>query len=1009
MLQTLIERKLVVFIICIIILGAGIFSSFTLPIRLIPDLVDPVLRIEAWVDHDVEPEKLEKEVVIPIETIVLNSPYVHKVDASTNTKNVSMSIVYKGTATQQQQEDVKREVEKKLNELPFKLDGKSVHQFTAEDMEMMVITIIPENIEDIAVRNELENVVIPALKQIPNVKEVYDQLKKYDTHYSFEIKPEAIKGVQKTAQLVEEVRRMFSSTILGTLSYHGDQVPVRSEPDIVSVNQFHQLKLSDGSRLADQVDIQVKTEASSIYRYVNGQPYYLLTIKVPKGTSEVKVAKLVRDKLEQLHENKTTSWDYRYIWDSSLFIGQAVQELITNILIGAVLAVIILLIVYRSIRTMLVIGLSIPICIMSTMIAMDWFNYSINLISLIGLGIGTGMIVDACIVVLDNIFSKIQKGMERKEAVIEGTKEVFSPVLSSVLTTISVFVPIAILEGQIGMFMNQMALTVTMALLSSLLVAFIIIPIFSLRFIKVKEQAPHFASTLNERFIRFVTYCLNRKWRTLFVFILALITSIALLVVVVPKGFMSPIQERALYISYDIDEKTDPDISKELITVISKKIQQVEGVKEVFYEINEPVTHNGMIYVHYLDENEMTRKEEEVNQDIIKLFDQEVPATAVRISTGQSDTSGQTMIAVKSSSMEAIVANLPSIVEELSIYPGVTSVDSSISEKQTGWVIRFSDEQLQKQSLTKTSVEQYISMILHGVKDVDISLNGVSEKANITFPEYYLKSSEALFQLPLDENKLTTIASVAEVKTNIIEGTRMRSDGLFQSTIKIHYDETNKQEIIKLVEKYMNQYPIQDIGLSFLGSELQQAEGFQDLIKALVVSIVSVMLILIIQFNSIRQPFIIFISLIFTVIGVTIGFLVTARTFDIMAMIGLVMLAGIVVNNAIVLIDFINKNRERYETLREAVLQAVRSRIRPIFTTTITTASGLTPMFIGGTATSNFQTPIATSVIFGLLFSTFISLVLVPVLYEFFEGRRERRLKEKLEKMKNEPVVETTA
>jgi len=1006
MLKKIIERKLVVLIACIVIIGAGLFSSFTLPIRLLPDITEPVLRVQAWVDHDEEPDKLEKEVVIPIEEIVLNDPSVSKVEVSTNTRMVNLTITFKDTSTQEDQDEIKRDVEKKLDALSFDLDGSSVNQYSVEDMEIMMIAFSPGVKDDPKVRQELENVVIPQLKKIPDVKHVTDTLDLYDKHYVFELKPESLKGVAKTGSLVDEIRQLFSTNILGTLSYDGEQIPVRTEPNFVSLEQLHQLKVSDGSKVLDHIDVQVKSEADSIFQYVNGKAFYMVTIKIAKGTSEVKVAEKIKAKLQELYSDKSTNWEYGYVWDSSLFIGQAVKELVINIAIGGLLAIVILLIVYRSFRTMLVIGLSIPISIMMTMATMDYFGFSINLISLIGLGLGTGMIVDACIVVLDNIFHRIQLGEERKQAVIEGTKEVFSPVLSSVLTTVSVFVPVAILDGQIGNFMNQMAFTVTIALLSSLLVAFIVIPLLSLKFVRIKEQTPHFSNHLINKFTLLVTYCMDRKWRTVSLFITLLVIAIGLLITVIPKGFMGEVSERAIFINYEIEEKTPFKTSQEVLTSASKKIQEVEGVKDVYYWLNESNSHVGQMYIHYVDEDEMTRTEAEVKEEINQLFKESVPAVSYRVADGQGATGDQTIIKVSAKSIETLMAALPSIKEELSLYPGITGIESNINSTSKGWVIRFSEEQLQKNGLTRSSVEQYTGLVLNGVKDIDINVNGVQSKINIMSPEYFRHSSEALYQIPLDEKKLITLKEVATIETRETEGTRMRTDGQYETVLLLNLDKEKKDQVIPMLETYMKGYSVDEIQLSFGGAQMEQTEAFTELLKALAISVISVMIILIIQFNSMRQPFIIFISLLFTVIGVTVGFLVTGRLFDAMAMIGLVMLAGIVVNNAIVLIDFINQNRKKYETLREAIIEAVQLRIRPIFTTTMTTITGLIPMFIGGTPSSSFQTPIATSVIFGLMFSTFITLILVPILYEIFEGRRERKLQKALLK-EQEEVIES--
>lgn len=400
MFNMLIERKIVVFLLCIAILIGGTYTALTMPQKLMPDIKQPFITVYANVKLDVDPTEIEEKVVKPIEDVALRSPYVQSVRANTHTRGTNITIQFKNTVKIEQQNEVKSEVEKALNNVAFNLESKGVQDYSSSDfVPLLSLAIIPENIEGRDTLDELEKVIIPTLKKIPSVGEVRSDLDYRQEQLIVELKPEALKGAQKTEGIIQEMSSLFSSTVMGTLSFSGEKAQIHSAPKVQSLNELREFNLEDGTKLSNHVDIQMQSKASSLAQYYNSDPYYSIEIFISKGVSEIEVGKNVLQTLSELYEERNSDWEYKVIFDSSQYIGTAVKELVTNILIGGFLAIFILLIVYRSFRTMLIIGLSIPICILMTILAMDWYGFTLNIVSLIGLGIGTGMIVDACIVV----------------------------------------------------------------------------------------------------------------------------------------------------------------------------------------------------------------------------------------------------------------------------------------------------------------------------------------------------------------------------------------------------------------------------------------------------------------------------------------------------------------------------------------------------------------------------------------------------------------------------------
>ncbi|OEF97429.1 efflux RND transporter permease subunit [Desulfuribacillus alkaliarsenatis] len=1007
MLKTMIERPIVVFLVAAMVSIAGIISAILLPIQILPKLEAPFVNVSVILEHETDLDQVERDIVIPLETAIINANGVNEVEVNASTRSVYMTVHLKDGAKEAEVDAIIEDLNRQLASINIDTRRKEAKQYTTEDNVFMAIAIVPKDINDISVREELKNTVLPELAMVSQVRGIDDTLDLYDPNYEFTLKQDRPISLNTSIQLFDELRSTFDSSLLGSLSYGGEQYRVKSQSSVYAIDELAQYRLSNGEMVTDRFTIEEKLNADNSYLMVDGHPYYEVNITIASTASEVKVAKEVRQKLEQLHADKSSDWSYYYIWDSSLFIGQAISELAKNILLGSLLASIILLTIFRSIKTMIVIGISIPICILTTFVFMNIFGFSINIISLLGLGIGVGLIVDACIVVLENIFRKLEAGVNRREAVYTGVKEVQGPVTSSIVTTIAVFVPIGFLEGMIGSMMKQMALTISISLVTSLLVAFTMIPIFSMYLVKPnsEKQQKH---TLMEFYGKVLARVLRHRWKTMGVFTIVLGILLFQLVASVPKGYIPDVMERALFVRYFIDENTDFEVNKRLLDNTAEKIKEVEGVQSVIYWAHKG-SRAGTFYIHYDDVEDMTRSEAAVDKDVEMIINNNIPYSSITIGAGQADASGQILLSIKGSSMGVISRELPAIEQQLQLFDGVTGIEVSRAQAGEEWIVDFSRENLAYYGLSRQEIERQLAVVLNGMTNIDINLQGENVKADILFPETTRAMSDALGNLQITDNRHITLNDIANVYKEPAENSRVRRDGLPYTSITVYFDSEDREKVYTQMQNYINDGYNGSLLLSTAGREQDQQEAFEKLLIAMAVSLATVFLVLTIQFNRLRQPFLIVASLPFTMIGVSLGFIITGRIFDAMAMIGVIMLVGIVVNNAIVLIDFINKHRDQYEQLNEAIVAGAKIRFRPILTTTLTTVAGLIPMFIGGTNTSEFQTPVATAVIFGLLCSVFVSLIILPVIYSIFENRSFMKHKQQQNQMQTtEVVVEQT-
>lgn len=992
MIKQILKNPLAIALLSILVVISGIVAALMLPIKLQPHVNAPFLMVSASVIKDVDLDTMEKEAVMPLETLAMSKEIVKDTTSRTTTKGIQMEVLLKDTAKEEEVNKLKEELSQKLNTSSIDFDFRDVRQYSAADNVIMLVAVTSDDLDQEKVRKELKDTVVTALREVPGVSRVDHTLDYYKPVYEFEFKPGQMKSLQHASSIIEELRGSFTSPLLGTLTYGGENYRVRSAEAVSSSEELMQYRFSSGERLTDTANFKVDMQANHSYTMISGKPYYEISVFASEDASEVKISEQVKKVIGEHQANQITKWDYLYAWDASSFIGLAVRELVMNILIGAAIAALLLLVIFRNVRTMLIISLSIPICTFATLLSMAIFGYSINIITLMGIGLGTGMIVDACIVVIENIFRKMQEGTERLEAVVEGTKEVFAPVLSSILTTIAVFVPITFMDGMIGVFMKQLGLTVTVSLVASLVVALTVIPNLAFKMIKLPPSMENKReSRMMAGFEKLLRYALHRRWLTVLSFVLVLIVSLYALIAFVPKSYIPNVSDRSIFIDVEVDEKISYEENMALVDQTAKQLLPIDGVKEVLYYGNDSNTARATFIVLFEDRAEMEQSDEETKEQIKQKIDQLIPYSFLSMGEGQADTAGQMQISVSAQTMEELVRSVPAVRQEISLIPGVTGTEADLTENSKEWVINFSREQLAYHGISKQEVEQYIGLVLGGVQDIDITLDGEAAKASIKFPEVFRQSSDGLYQLPIRSDLNLTIQDVAALTQVDAEAHRSRKNGQYELGITIYFDAAQKEQVVSQVTQLVNLYK-GDVQLALAGTQQQQAEGFEKLLIAVGVSLAVVFIILTLQFNRFRLPFLIILSLPFAMIGVAVGFLVTGRVFDIVAMIGIVMLVGIVVNNAIILIDFINRNREHYPDVVSAIVGGAKTRMRPIMTTTLTTIGGLIPMFIGGTETSAFQTPLATAVMFGLTFHTFVSLVLVPVMYYIVEGRQERRL-----------------
>lgn len=984
MLSAILKRPSIMIISMMFLLIAGVVSVSLLPVKLLPTIKEPYITINVLPQHEASIDELERQITLPLEKLARHTAIVKETRATTSSNQIRLSIEVSDRAKQRDIDQLITELETRITGLGHLISSSEVRQQTSHNITFMQIAIIPDNLENEQIRRDIIQRVIPELEQVPGIQAVSHILDRYDSRFTLQVKEPFVENIPAVQELINALQQTLSTPVIGRIAGS----PLRTELALANQQELEGLILPSGTHVSDVVELQVHNEADNFFYEVDGRDYYRLFLHVTPSADEVGIAKEIREHMRKLHQG--ASWDYIYIVDTSEFIGQAMREVLTNILIGAFVAIGLLWLIFRSLKTMLVIAISIPVSVSMTLLTMNIFDYSLNIITLIGLGLGIGMIVDACIVILENIFKKIEEGLPRLQAVIEGTREVIAPVTTSILTTVVVFIPIAFIDGMVGAMGKQFSITVMVALFASLLVSITLIPLLSF-YLVPSIQPSKLHHMLLGMYEKLLIYLLNRKWRFLLTFVMLLGGLIIVVVMFIPKSYIPDVSERAYSIRYNLSEQVSFDEHRELMQTTAEKIRHIEGVGHVFYTSQRSNPRRGNFYILYQPVNEMTVTEAEVNKQVQQLIHAMLPISTARFSTGESDTRGSIQLALTSNTMFSVRDNFQQILDALRDIEGITTVESTLTpSNHQEWLWQYNREALYATGMSREQIEEQLGLILNGMQ-LQMKLGDAQKQVTLQFPEHYRRDLQQLLEVNVHPAVPMTYGELVTAIQIPAEAQRVRLNGVYEIGLTVYYNVEAEKQVINALEQLMSKYDESPVELQYAGRQQEQAQAFRSLIIAALIASGIIFLLLSFQFNRLRQPLIIVISLPFTMIGVALGFIITGRVFDILAMIGVIMLIGIVVNNAIVLIDFVNKRRQHYQSPREAILSAAKARMRPIFTTTFTTVGGMIPMFIGGSYTSDFQTPVATALIFGLLFSTVVSLFILPMLYEILEGKAGKR------------------
>ena len=773
-------------------------------------------------------------------------------------------------------------------------------------------------------------------------------------------------------------------------------------------------------KLSDVADVFIADDSDEVFTKINGNSGVVFSFSKQSDAATATVSENIAKKLNSLTQ-ENEGLHFTTLMDQGDYIDIIINSVLQNLLMGAVLAIIILYLFLRDIKPTLIVALSIPISVIFALVLMYFSGVSLNMISLSGLAIGVGMLVDNSVVVIENIYRLRNLGVPPVKAALNGAKQVAGAIASSTLTTICVFFPIVFIEGLTRQIFMDMALTITYSLLASLIVALTLVPAMGQRMLRKVKPVKHgmFDKMLGgyEKSIRFVL-----KHRAI-----ALIAAVVLLFGsmfgAVARGFsfMPNMASTELSVTVSLDDSATMDdtidAAQNLLDTLSEYDEfETVGVMTgsttslmgLTGSVSSSDADKGSVMAYAVFKDDKVKNSESISKEIeaeLQSIDGDVVVSGSSSSSSMSAMLGDDGVSIKlyGDDLKTLQNTAKDMAEKLAAVDGIDETDNGIGATSGEIKVTVDKTKAAKKSLTVAQVYQQIaaaitsettsSTLTNSGKDLDVV---VIKDENSDVTKNNIKDIKLTYTDKEGNEKTTKLSEVAEISDSESMNSITRSDQKryikVSGTLKDGYTNTDVSNKAKAL---FDDYKLPDgCSIEYSGSNESTMEAVNQMLLMMLLGVILIYLIMVAQFQSLKSPFIIMFTIPLAFTGGFLGLLITGFDVSVVALLGFVMLCGIIVNNGIVLVDYINNLRLEGKERREAIVEAGKTRMRPILITAITTVLGLSTMALGIGTGSEIMQPIAIVCIGGLLYATIMTLYIVPVIYDILSKKELRKVSE---------------
>ncbi len=1016
-----VHRPIFTIMVVLMVLLLGTISLLRLPIDLMPDISYPTLSITCTYEN-AGPEEIEELITRPIEQAVSAVPGVEEVTSTSLEGQGTVRVTFAwGTDLDAAANDIRDRLDRIIDHLPEDSDRPTLRKFDLASFPILILGA-SSNLDPVQTRQIIEDQVKYRLERVPGVAAV-DIRGGLEREIHVNLDPAKINALAiPFDSIISRVREGNVNIPAGAIEKGNFEITVRTPGEYTDLKQLQDTVIAVRHGMPIQLrEIAVVEDSwQKITRIVrvNGVPGVRLSVNKQSGKNTVEVARGALAELDRINRD-IPQIKIIPIIDTSDYIRRSIANVGSSATYGGMLAVIVLLLFLRNVRSTVVIATAIPVSIVATFALLYFGNFTLNIMTLGGLALGIGMLVDNAIVVLENIFRMRESGDLLEHAAVNGAEEVTPAIIASTLTTMVVFLPLIFVRGMSGVMFKQLSIVVSFSLLCSLAVALTVVPMLSARILPAEPSDERFKHTFRGRVFEISGLFfkgLENRYKRLLHFALENRAFVVIMAVLLLTGSLM----FAPYVGVELMPGTDEGevrVNAEMqvgtrLNLLDEKFRIIEQiVNESVPEIKNTVTyvggsrwrgtggHTGEVRISLKPQSQRARSSEQIAADLRGRLSG-IPGMIVRTRAGQGlfilrmGTSEGDKIQVEVRGHDLQMADILAgqVKDLVESAEGITDARISREAGTPEELVLIDRQKAADMNLTVSNIANALQTILSG------TIAGYYRQAGDEYTILVkLRDAEKMDLRDILDLTITNSDGQPVVLRNVVTvGPRSgpvlieRKDQERLVSVSADISGRDMGSVLSDLRQLLRTIPVPpEFTIAFGGDYEEQQKSFHELLLSCILALVLVYMVMACQYESLRDPFVVMFSVPLAGIGVVLMLFLTRTTFNVQSFIGCIMLEGIVVNNAILLVDHTNLLRRRAGMpIREAIEEAGRRRLRPILMTALTTIIGLIPLALGLGEGGEAQAPMARAVIGGLLSSTLITLVFVPVVYSVFERLR---------------------
>ncbi len=1013
-----IKRPIVTITTILALVAFGLAALINLQTDEFPDIQQPVVAVSI-IYPGASPEVVEREIVDPVEDAIFS---ISGIDGpktiSSATDGLASFVVFFDFEkdVQQATQDIRDAISSKRADLPQEMEEPIITRFDPAEEPILSLTLSSDRLPATVLTRIADPTVTRELRSIPGVADV-SVIGGITRELTVQVRPEALQGAGvSVAQVVQALQSQNLAAPVGRLTSDLEERSIRLKGRLERPEDFQALVVAerDGGtiRLGQVADVMDGTEEPRTLALFNGREAIGIDIKKSKGYSTTAVADRIRERITELQARLPEGATLEIVRDAGVRVSHAVQNVQEALVEGALLTVVVVFLFLNSWRSTVITGLALPVSVLASFVAVWAFGFTLNTMSLLGLSLAIGILIDDAIVVRENIVRHIEMGKDHYVASQEGTDEIGLAVAATTFSIVAVFVPVAFMYGVAGQWFKPFALTIACAVLVSLFVSFSLDPMLSAYWadpqVEAHERRNPIARTLErfnrwfdrqaENYKRLVGWALDHRLFVALVGIGAFVGAIALQVAFGGAGFV-PESDRS---EITLIVETPPGSSLHYTRLKTEEVAQVaRNHPEVAYTyttigtplpLRAPGVDQAQVYVRLVPKADRSISQAELGQLMRGELNQVGGTTVSVFTSGFGGAFKQIQLQMSGDDIARLTELAERAKEIVRQVPGAVDVGLSTRGQKPELTVSLHRGLAGQLGITVGQVAQSLRPAFAGLDAGDwVDPSGETRDVTVRLRPESRERPEDLARLPLvvpgRDGQFATVplGQVADIQQGVGPAQINHLDRDKVINVEANVSGRSLNEVVKDIEsRFAAQLRLPPgYAISQGGETRDQNEVFSRIFTALGIAVLLMYLILVVQFGSFLDPLAILLSLPLSLIGVVLALLITGDTLNIMSLIGVILLMGIVAKNAILLIDFAKWGQENDGlSLRDSLIEAGRIRLRPIMMTTFALIAGMIPVALGRGEGADFRAPLGRAVIGGVITSTFLTLLVIPTVYE---------------------------